>query len=84
MKPLGSNFDTIKKYILIYNIDISHFKGRAWNKGMPNTDYSAIHKLDEILKKNTNFKSDTLKKRLIAEGLKEEQLEALYGGINKV
>ena len=75
LKPLGSNFYTVKKYILIYNIDISHFKGSVWNKGMSNTDYSAIYKLDEILKKNTNFKSDSLKKRLIAEGLKEWKCE---------
>lgn len=75
LKPLGSNFKTIKKYVLEYNIDTSHFKGRTWNRGLANTDYSAICKLDEILDKNTSFKSDYLKKRLVVEGLKEWKCE---------
>ena len=72
---VGSNFKTIKKYVEEYNIDTSHFRGQTWNKGMGNTDYAAYNKLENILKENTNFKSDTLKYRLVKEGLKQWKCE---------
>lgn len=75
LRDVGSNFKTIKKYIEEYNIDTSHFRGQTWNKGMGNTDYAAYNKLENILKENTNFKSDTLKYRLIKEGLKQWKCE---------
>ena len=42
---------------------------------MGNTDYAAYNKLENILKENTNFKSDTLKYRLVKEGLKQWKCE---------
>ena len=75
LKDAGSNFKTIKKYVEEYNIDTSHFRGQTWNKGMGNTDYAAYNKLENILKENTNFKSDTLKYRLVKEGLKQWKCE---------
>lgn len=75
LRDVGSNFKTIKKYVEEYNIDTSHFRGQTWNKGMGNTDYAAYNKLEDILKENTNFKSDTLKYRLVKEGLKQWKCE---------
>ena len=75
LRDVGSNFKTIKKYVEEYNIDTSHFRGQTWNKGMANTDYAAYNKLENILKENTNFKSDTLKYRLVKEGLKQWKCE---------
>ncbi len=75
LRDVGSNFKTIKKYVEEYNIDTSHFRGQTWNKGMGNTDYAAYNKLENILKENTNFKSDTLKYRLVKEGLKQWKCE---------
>jgi Zn finger protein HypA/HybF involved in hydrogenase expression len=75
LRDVGSNFKTIKKYVKEYNIDTSHFRGQTWNKGMGNTDYAAYNKLENILKENTNFKSDTLKYRLVKEGLKQWKCE---------
>lgn len=75
LKDMGSNFKTLKKYIELYNLDTSHFRGQTWNKGMSNTDYAAYNKLTDVLNENTNFKSDTLKYRLIREGLKEWKCE---------
>lgn len=75
LRDCGSNFKTIKKYVEGYNIDTSHFRGQTWNKGMGNTDYAAHNKLEDILKENTNFKSDTLKYRLVKEGLKQWKCE---------
>ena len=75
LKDLGSNFKTIKKYVQEYNIDTSHFRGQTWNKGMSNTAYVAYNKLEDIFKENTNFKSSTLKYRLVKEGLKQWKCE---------
>lgn len=75
LRDVGSNFKTIKKYVEEYDIDTSHFRGQTWNKGMGNTDYAAYNKLENILKENTNFKSDTLKYRLVKEGLKQWKCE---------
>lgn len=75
LRDVGSNFKTIKKYVEEYNIDTSHFRGQTWNKGMGSTDYAAYNKLENILKENTNFKSDTLKYRLVKEGLKQWKCE---------
>lgn len=74
-KDLGSNFATINKYIKLYDLDISHFTGQNWNKGLTLTEKTARIKIDEILKENTNFKSDILKKRLFNCNLKEEKCE---------
>lgn len=71
----GGNFKTLQKYIDKYNIDISHFTGQTWNKGLSYTNKTSYIKLEDILKKNTNFKSHYLKLRLVAEGLKEYKCE---------
>lgn len=75
LKPMGSNFNTIRKYIDLYNIDISHFTGQTWNKGINYLEKTAIVPLSKILQENTNFQSDQLKKRLISEGIKEYKCE---------
>lgn len=75
LRVAGGNFNTISKYIQLYNIDTSHFSGQTWNKGMGLTDYAAINKFEDILKKGTSIKTCTLKERLIAEGLKEYKCE---------
>ena len=67
----GSNFATLSKYIRLYDIDTTHFTGQTWNKGLKNVDKTARVKLKDILKEDTNFKCDTLKKRLLAEGILE-------------
>ena len=71
----GSNFKTLKKYITMYNISTEHFLGRTWNKGLSHIDKVCTNKLDDILKPNVNYKSTSLKNRLIKEGLKEYKCE---------
>ena len=75
LAPKGGNYKTLKRYIKLYEIDISHFTGSAWNKGISNSEKVSIIPLETILQKGTNYKSDTLKKRLIKEGLKEYKCE---------
>lgn len=71
----GSNIGTIKKYIELYQLDTTHFTGQRWNKGASHDEITALVPLEEILKKNTNYKSDSLKKRLIKKDIKKNKCE---------
>ena len=74
ISPRGGNYATIKKRVQEYNIDISHFTGKGWNIGLkfkPRKAYS----LEEILRKDFPYNTQSLKKRLIKEGLKEHRCE---------
>jgi hypothetical protein len=67
-KPTGGNYTTIDKLIKDYNLNISHFKSGAWNKGIKYT--CKKYTLDEILIKNSPYKNTHhLKERLIKEGI---------------
>lgn len=71
----GGNCSTLKKYVMQYNIDTTHFSGQRWNKGLAHTNKTSLTPIGEILKENTNFKSHYLKLRLVSEGLKEYKCE---------
>lgn len=75
LRDKGSNFKTIKKYIDLYELDVSHFTGQRWNKGEHNTERTALIPLELILQNNTNYRSHSLKLRLFESGLKEEKCE---------
>ena len=74
LREAGGNYDQLKKYILELKIDISHFKGRAWNKGLTGTGKPRLT-LEEILIEKSYFQSFKLKRRLFAAGLKPENCE---------
>ena len=78
LKPVGSNYKTIKSKIELYNLDISHFTGQAWNKGKNFSEETARLPLNEILQEGVIYCSDTLKKRLIKQGLKENRCELCH------
>ena len=69
LREAGGNYDQIKKYLHFYNIDVSHFKGQAWNKGLRGIGKPIIP-LEKVLVKNSTFQSYKLKKRLFTAGLK--------------
>lgn len=71
----GSNIGTIKKYIELYQLDTTHFTGQRWNKGLHNEELTALIPLEDILKENVNYHSNSLKKRLIKANLKESKCE---------
>ena len=75
LRECGGNYNTLKKYISLYEIDISHFTHNAWRKGKDNTDEVSFIKLDDILKENTNYKSHYLKNKIVTNGLKEYKCE---------
>ena len=74
LREAGGNYTQIKKYLEFYKIDISHFKGRVWNKGM-HLPFEPRIPLKEILVKNSNFQSHKLKNRLFRDGLKTPKCE---------
>lgn len=70
----GGNYEQVKKYIKEYNLDMSHFKGMAWNKGLHGIGKPIIP-LEKILVENSYFQSFKLKKRLFAVNLKPQYCE---------
>ncbi len=74
LKEAGGNYSQIKKYIKDLEIDNSHLKGQAWNKGLE-LNFKPRVSLEKILIKNSYFQSYKLKKRLIKEGLKRARCE---------
>ncbi len=70
----GGNYDQVRKYAKELGLDISHFKGKAWNKGLRGRLMPLIP-TSQILVKGSSFQSYKLKKRLFAEGLKQKQCE---------
>lgn len=74
LREAGGNYTQIKKYLHLYNIDTSHLKGRAWNKGMKMPFIPKIP-LEEILIKNSTYQSYKLKARLFREGIKKARCE---------
>lgn len=74
LRPAGGNYSQINKYIALFKINISHFKGKGWNKGLVGLG-NPRRTLDEILNLDTYFQSYKLKRRLYKEGLKAELCE---------
>jgi hypothetical protein len=70
LKPFYGNRQTAKKYIILYNIDISHFGG------CEKFEFHKRRELSEILVVNSTYRNTTnLKERLYKEGLKKRECE---------
>lgn len=74
LKEAGGNYDQVKKYIKESGYDISHFKGKAWNKGLRGIGKPHIP-LDEILVSSSTYQSFKLKNRLFKSNLKDPHCE---------
>ena len=74
LEQAGGNYSQIKKYLKEFNVDISHFKGKSWNKGMKGIGSPRIP-LDQILVKGSDYQSFKLKKRLFSAKLKSPACE---------
>lgn len=72
--PAGGNYVQIKKYLKLQNINIDHFKGKGWTKGLTGIG-KPRYKLEEILVNNNAYQSHKLKKRLFTAGLKKQKCE---------
>jgi hypothetical protein len=60
----------LAKYIAELKLDISHFRGKGWNKGLTGIGKPRLT-LEEILVLGSNFQSHKLKKRLFVMDLKK-------------
>lgn len=68
----SGNFQTIKKYIKLYNLDISHFKINNFQIG--NVPFNKLN-LDDILVKDSYTSRHIIKNKLYKEGIKEKVCE---------
>lgn len=71
----GGNYRQIKKYLSENNIDVSHFTGSAWNKGMHGLIRASTTPLSKILAKAHPYQSHKLRLRLFSEKIKEKKCE---------
>src|SRR3989344_8693697 len=64
----GWNYEQIKNWIKKLDLDISHLKGMAWNKGLRGIGKPLIS-MEKILVRGSTYQSFKLKKRLFKDGL---------------
>ena len=72
LKKSGGNHSHIKRRLLEYQIDISHFLGQASNRGRK---FPVKFPIEKYLVSGIDVNSHSLKKRLILEGLKPNHCE---------
>jgi predicted RNA-binding Zn-ribbon protein involved in translation (DUF1610 family) len=63
--PHGGSISAIKKRVIEYKIDISHFTGRQWSRGFISNKRKRV---SDILSLNSNPKSNQIKRCLIEIG----------------
>jgi hypothetical protein len=74
--PDGNNSRIIKNKINLWNIDTTHFTGKAWNTGLRFKPFGYKIPIEEILIENSTYSNfDRLKKRLISENFKTHLCE---------
>lgn len=73
--PRGANYFKIKELIQQYNLDVSHFHTRPWNKGKKYKGVDKSLSLKEILQEGVYYPSSKLNRRLIQSGIKERRCE---------
>jgi hypothetical protein len=64
--PCGENYLVLKKAIVFFNLDTSHFTFQLWNKGKKT---GARKPLEKYLNNEISISSNKLKKRLLNEKL---------------
>jgi hypothetical protein len=74
LKPAGGNYRQIQLAVNLNKINISHFKGKGWNKGLRGIGKKK-YSLSEILVVNSTFQSYKLKLRLFKAGIKQPVCE---------
>lgn len=73
VKPCTGSQGHVKKRAVAMGIDFSHFKGNGWNRGMSTGPKRPI---EDYLSNKFRVRSDSLKKRLFKEGIKEKKCES--------
>lgn len=74
LKEAGGNYKQIKHFISLFQINTTHFKGRAWNKGMVGA-FRSTTPLENILVRGSTFQSYKLRNKLFKAGIKKPLCE---------
>ena len=74
LREAGGNYVQIQKYIGEQQLDIDHFHGKIWNKGL-RLPFRPRIPLEQLLIKNSKFTSHKLKLRLFRANLKHQNCE---------
>ena len=73
----GGNYKTVQSKVKEWEIDVSHFTGKAWNVGKQYKPFGKKANLEDILIKDSLYKnSNKLRQRLLKERLKEHVCES--------
>ena len=69
-KPTGGNYEILKNKIILYEIDISHFTGKLWNKGKDKNKDNRIcgsekYKFEEIFTINSHISRKVVRSYII-------------------
>jgi len=73
IKIAGGNYATMRRHIIHYNIDVSHWMGQGWLKGKTH-DWTPKIPLEEIMVKNSAYGAMShLKDRLFKAGIFERK-----------
>jgi hypothetical protein len=72
--PAGGNYVQIQRRIKEIGLDISHFRGMGWSKGL-HVQFHAPVPLEKLLVSSGNSQSFVLKKRLYIAGIKSPKCE---------
>jgi ribosomal protein L40E len=70
--PAGGNFSSLRRTLKRLDVSTEHFTGYSWSAGKT---LGPKKPLESYLKKGVYVSSHTLRKRLIAEGIKEHRCE---------
>lgn len=82
LRPAGANYKWFHRKINEYGIDISHFTGGAWSRGLKLGPSNRAQKIEEILVENSTFTStNNLKKKLFSHGIKQQKCEVCNNSI---
>jgi len=67
--PAGGNYKSVQNKIALYEPDIAHFTGAAWNQGVRYRAFDKYPELSELLVLGSTYQSYKLKNRLLKADL---------------
>lgn len=77
LRPVGGNYNTVRKKIREFKLDTNHFTGQGWNTGDRYRPIRDPKPMEELLVISDNpMSSYNLKSRLFTSGLKQKRCEA--------
>ncbi|MDO8569356.1 MAG: HNH endonuclease signature motif containing protein [bacterium] len=74
LREAGGNYYQIRKYINELGLEIKHFHGMTWNKGLK-LPGRYLYSMTDLLIADSSYQSFKLKQRLFHDGIKKPQCE---------